>query len=147
MSIDIDTVFGTRNTGRPTIRGNSSRGQREDLVRAQFWMNVGYEASVEVEDGKVETRFISLAVGIPLDTIEELPVTSRNALYAATNGARNDLHKQIMAVCAKLAPGEERVLKGECGGLQIQLRRVNEASADATDPTNNGLIRRLNLTA
>lgn len=95
----------------------------DDRPKAEFWMNIGYTSDVMVND-ELETRFISLPTGIPLDTQEKLPTNSRNQVFAAFQGARNDLLDQVMAVAKKLAPGEERII-GEAGGLQIQIRRVN----------------------
>ena len=76
---------------------------------------------VQTADNQQETRFVSLATGIPVDTQEKLATNSRNAEYAAFQHARNNLHDQIMAAAQKLQPGEERMLN-----LQIQLRRVND---------------------
>ena len=45
-------------------------------------------------------------------------------MFAAFQGARNDLLDQIMDVAKMLAPGEEKII-GEAGGLHLQVRRVN----------------------
>ena len=77
----------------------------------------------------VEQRFVSLPVGIPLDTMEPLPTNSRNADFAAFQAARNNLHDQFMAVAAKLQPGEEKIIGLGDSGLALQIRRVNEEAA------------------
>ena len=82
---------------------------------------------MEVADentGEIESRFISLPTGIPLDTQEKLTINSRNQMFSAFQGARKDLLDQIMDVAKMLAPGEEKII-GEAGGLQFQVRRVN----------------------
>ena len=116
-------------------RSNSTN----DKPKAQFWINVGYEVKVQTADNVEETRFVSLATGIPVDTQEKLATNSRNAEYAAFQHARNNLHDQIMAAAQKLAPGEERMLN-----LQIQLRRVNDEVEPASGD-NNIFIRNVQL--
>lgn len=101
---------------------------KEDKPKAEFWLNIGYP--VEVGKGKdKETRFVSLPMGIPLDTQEHLPTNQRNVEFAAFQSARNGLLDQILEHAQKLNSGEDCVLN-----LQIQLRRVNEELEDI-DPT------------
>ena len=113
---------------------------RQDLPKAQTWLNVGYVKQVpSVEDpSKMEDIFVSLPVGIPLDTQEAINITSRNARFASFQSARNDLLTQIQAEAAKLQPGEEKIIGlGGKSPLCIQLRRVNEAAeAPAADESN-----------
>lgn len=117
MSIDFSNTFGAPKTAA------AAASAKTDRPKAQLWVNIGYASGVIDENG--EDRFVSLATGIPLDTMEALPTNSRNVEYARFNAARNDLHDQIMAAAAALAPGESKMLN-----LQIQLRRVNEEQAD-----------------
>lgn len=125
---------------KPTSLNLGARaGNNADKPKAQFWINVGYEVQVQTADNQQETRFVSLATGIPVDTQEKLATNSRNAEYAAFQHARNNLHDQIMAAAAKLAPGEERMLN-----LQIQLRRVNDEMAPA-EGNDNLFIKPLSL--
>jgi len=111
---------------------------KEDRPKANLWLNIGYSVEVDTAEG-VEQRFVSLPVGIPLDTMEPLPTNSRNADFAAFQAARNNLHEQIMAAAQALQPGEEKILN-----LQIQLRRVNEESV-AVDSSKNQFIKPLAL--
>lgn len=131
MSIDFSNTFGAPKTA-------ATASAKVDRPKAQLWLNIGYDSGV-IDQETNESRFISLATGIPLDTMEALPTNSRNVEYARANAARNDLHEQIMAAAAALQPGESRMLN-----LQIQLRRVNEEQADVgTD--DNQFARKLAL--
>ena len=95
--------------------------------KALLWLNVGYVSDVKDEDGT--NRFVSLPLGIPVDSMEALPTNSRNQEYAMFQQARNDLLAQIMEVAKGVKPGEAKILN-----LQIQLRRVNDESASAPVP-------------
>lgn len=130
MAIEFNKTFGDKS--------NTGKGSKADLPKAQFWLNIGYPVELDTPEG-TEHRFVSLPMGIPLDTQEPLPTNSRNVSYAQFSAARNDLHSQIMAVAAQLEPGEEKELN-----LVIQLRRVNEEQADVS-PDNNPMVRKLNL--
>lgn len=101
---------------------------------AQFWLNIGYQTEVVNEDGS--KKFVSLPMGIPLDTMEPAKVNSSNKDYAAFMSAKNDLLNAFMAEADKLAPGEEKLVN-----LQIQLRRVTgpqEAIAPDANPYSLG---------
>ena len=89
--------------------------------------------------GTLESRFINLPMGLPLDTMEEVKTNSSNDTFAAMQVAKNDLLKQLLAAAADLAPGAERIVN-----LQVQMRRVNESSSVAlSDPTVNPFLKKL----
>lgn len=122
--------------------------RQDDRPKAEYWMNIGYATEVAIEgegETSYETRFVSLPTGIPLDTQEKLPTTSRNQVFAAFQGARNDLLDQVMEVAKQLEPGEERII-GDTGGLQIQIRRVNGEAPQVAKEA-NPFRRELNLVA
>lgn len=110
--------------------------------KAQIWLNLGYEIQVPTSDGTMETRFINLPMGLQLDTMEEVATTSSNEVFAAMQIAKNDLLKQLLAAAADLPPGGERIVN-----LQVQMRRVNNASANAAlaDPSVNPFLRKIAL--
>ena len=126
MSLNFEHTF-----GKPQAT-NSSKDNRP---KAQFWLNIGYPITVKTEAGE-EQRFVSLPTGIPLDTQEALDTNSRNAMHAAFQAARNNLHDRLMAVAAKLQPGEEKIIGLGDSGLAIQIRRVNEESAPVSTEHN-----------
>lgn len=110
MAINREEIFGKK---------KSVASEKE---KAQFWLNIGYSSGVTDENG--EEKFVSLPLGIPLDTQEHLATNSKNAEFAQFQAARNDLLDQLMEAAKSLAPGESRVVK-----LEVQLRRVNEEAA------------------
>lgn len=107
--IDFDKIFGKL----------PQASERSERPKAQLWLNIGYSSGVKDEEGN--DRFVSLPLGIPLDTQEHLPTTSRNIDYANFQAARNNLLDQIMEAGKALKPGESRLLN-----LEIQLRRIND---------------------
>ena len=110
--------------------------------KAQIWMNLGYEIQVPTSDGTMETRFINLPMGLPLDTMEEVATTSSNEIFAAMQIAKNDLLKQLLTAAADLPAGGERIVN-----LQVQMRRINDATANAalSDPSVNPFLRKIEL--
>lgn len=110
--------------------------------KAQIWMNLGYEIQVPTSDGTMETRFINLPMGLPLDTMEEVATNSSNEVFAAMQIAKNDLLKQLLAAAADLPAGGERIVN-----LQVQMRRVNDAAANVSlsDPAVNPFLRKIAL--
>ena len=97
----------TTNTAR-----SSNRAAPQDRPAAKLWLNVGYDAN---------GRFVNLPVGIPVDTMETLPVRGQNEEWAQFQTSRNDLLKSIQEAGDNLEPGAEIKLK-----LVVKLRRVNE---------------------
>ena len=133
--IDFAKTFGAnKDQGSSTTAQSGARG---DQPKAQWWLNVGYTAEGAGDNG--EDRFVSLPVGIPLDTQEHVSTNSRNDSYREFMSARNDLLDQVMEVCKTLAPGEDRILN-----LQIQVRRIagEQAPVDASE---NRFGRKLEL--
>ncbi len=114
--IDFPRTFGTPAT--------SAKAEREKAV---LWLNIGYVSDVKDEDGT--NRFVSLPLGIPVDSMEALPTNSRNQDFAMFQKARNDLLAQIMEVAKGVKPGESKILN-----LQIQLRRVNDEATSVPVP-------------
>lgn len=93
---------------------------KTDKPKAQFWLNIGYTAL----EGTDDEKFISLPVGIPLDTQEPLPTNMSNEDFRAMRCAQNDLLAQLLAGAAQLEPGQETTIN-----LQVQLRRVKGEAA------------------
>ena len=104
---------------------NSRSGQRQaqaDRPAAKLWLNVGYDAN---------GRFVNLPVGIPVDTMELLPIRGQNEEWAQFQSARNQLLKAIQEAGDNLEPGAEVEVK-----LTVKLRKVNEEIAvNAEDNT------------
>lgn len=116
-------------------RSNNTNTTAQDRPKAEFWLNVGYSSDTKDEDGTY--RFVSLSQGIPLDTIEDLPTNSSNSMFAAFQGARNDLRDQLLSVAKELDPGQATLVAEDSStGLCIQIRRVREEIAAPTGNAN-----------
>lgn len=127
------------NITKPTFGPKTAAVPAKEYTKAAIWLNIGYEVQVATTDGTLESRFINLPMGLPLDTMEEVKTNSSNDTFAAMQVAKNDLLKQLLAAAADLAPGAERIVN-----LQVQMRRVNESSSVAlSDPTVNPFLKKL----
>lgn len=103
----------------------------EEKVKSQLWVNVGY--SIEVEGEQV---FVSIPMGIPVDSIKELPTNTRNAEFNMLNQARNQLLADITSASEDLEAGESHVLE-----LEVQLRRVDKEVDPLPANGNNPFLR------
>lgn len=103
----------------------------EEKVKSQLWVNVGY--SIEVEGEEV---FVSIPMGIPVDSIKELPMNTRNAEFNLLNQARNQLLADIIAAADDLEAGESHVLE-----LEVQLRRIDKEPDPLPAGSRNPFLR------
>lgn len=103
----------------------------EEKVKSQLWINVGY--SIEVEGEQV---FVSIPMGIPVDSIKELPTNTRNAEFNMLNQARNQLLADITAASEDLESGESHVLE-----LEVQLRRIDKEVDPLPAGSSNPFLR------
>lgn len=136
MTIDFNTTFG-RSNARGNVQSNT-----DDRPKAQLWLNIGYQTDIEDEEGKL--KFVSLPVGIPLDTQEPLPTNSKSLDFRAFQTARNDLMAQMIEVGKSLEPGEEKIIACGDSGLALQIRRVSEEAA-AVPADQNQFARRISF--
>lgn len=144
--LDFNNRFGGSSSTAPAA---GATGTRRDLPKANIWLNIGYIVGVQVTDAegtRDEDRFVSLPVGIPLDTMEPITINSRNEDFAKFQSARNDLLDQLKAAGEKLAPGEERIVSlCSTTGLAVQMRRVNDPVAAPAADESNGYAVKLGL--
>ena len=126
--INFNRPFGanTNNAAGAAAAGGNAPARPKALL----WLNVGYSTTVLV-DGVEEERFVNLPLGMPVDTMELLPVNSRNTEFAQFRMAQNDLLTQIVEFGKTLKPGEAKTLN-----LELQLRRVNDDVAPVASGDN-----------
>lgn len=110
--LDFEKTFGASSA--------NTASAKDELPKALVWMNIGYTVEVTNSDGSKEEKFISLPVGIPVDTQEALPITSRSEDYNLFQDARNKLLAAVQKKASELTPGEQFMIEN----LEIQLRRV-----------------------
>ena len=106
--LDFEAAAKTNNNNSRS----AGRQAQADRPAAKLWLNVGYDAN---------GRFVNLPVGIPVDTMETLPIRGQNEEWAQFQSARNDLLKAIQEAGDNLEPGAEVEVK-----LVVKLRKVNE---------------------
>lgn len=116
----IELLKPTTNTTR-----NSRRDDRPD---PEVWLNVGYTSKNE-ETG--EDVFISVPVGIALDTMEPQPISGKNEAWRNLVQAKNGLLEALQEAAKGLEPGDEEIISD----LTIQIRR--KASTAAPDAGKN----------
>ena len=88
----------------------------EEKVKSQLWVNVGYTQVVNGID-----VFVSVPMGIPLDSVKELVTNTRNVEFNQLNQARNQLLADILAASEDLEPGQDHTLE-----LEVQVRRIDK---------------------
>jgi hypothetical protein len=115
---DFARTFGMNEAASATA---VTTGGRQDLPKADVWMNIGYPVTVAAEDGSTETRFVSLPVGIALDTQKPITITTRSPELAELQANQNRLLADLQKYAEGLQPGEETLIN-----LSIQLRRVKD---------------------
>ena len=100
MSIEPNRTFGSRFNSQAA----ASQPAAETRPKAQFWLNVGYVSNVKDEDGTY--RFVSLAQGIPLDSVEAFKAAQPGVevhVYAANHGFNCDHRAAYNQPAAALA--------------------------------------------
>jgi hypothetical protein len=145
MSVTHGSTFGNH------LRANSVAATTPTTAKkvATFWLNIGYSIEVDVDSDtgpKTETRFISLQSGIALDTLADLPTNGSDKLFRSMQSARNDLRDQLLTAAQDMVAGEERIIGTMESGLQLQLRRVNEAKPEIK-ASENPFTKRLSFAA
>jgi hypothetical protein len=129
MAVEAKNLFGGNK--------NAAANSRSDRPKAQFWLNVGL-----VKQVKGEEVFLSLPVGIPLDTQDRLPETSSNKEFAQMQAARNNIMDQLLAYAQTMEAGDDVIID-----LQVQLRRVKETQEVSVKPEENPFAIALDLKA
>lgn len=110
MAVERNLTFGER-TG---IAAVSTTDQKKASPTA--WLNIGYETNDE------DYPFVSLPMGIGVDTMDPVALRGQNADFNEFSAHRNKLLELLQNTAAELAPGESCIIN-----LQVQLRRVNDA--------------------
>ena len=127
------------NNNKPSIQRRNLLNEDQQRPQAKVWLNIGYELD-DTQRGDDGYDFVSLASGIPLDQLDDLPTRSKNATYKAFQEARNDLRDQLLALAAEMQPGQSRIVN-----LQVQLRLVEDEPENTTAGDLNPFINRRSL--
>lgn len=124
MAIDFAQRIAAANNAAATKNSNVGSNAKP---QAQIWLNIGYTM------GEGENRkFVSLPVGIPLDTQEPIKIKGQSQDYNDFSESRNELLEMLIKAAQELPPGGEDYVN-----LEIQIRRVAapvEASKGEANP-------------
>lgn len=90
--------------------------------QAMLWLNVGYWVELADENGEIKKEFVSLPMGIPVDTMKTIDKLSSNPDFANLQSAKNQLLADLIKVGKELKPGQTV----DDLPLTLQLRRVAE---------------------
>jgi hypothetical protein len=121
MPIESKNLFGNKNNNA------AETSNKKDRPKAQFWLNVGLVKEVNGDE-----VFLSLPLGIPLDTQDALDTRSSNKEFAMMQAARNSIVEQLKEYAETMSPGEDVLID-----LKVQLRRVKETTEVSTKPDEN----------
>lgn len=113
---------------------NNSKNDRPD---PSVWLNIGY-TSVDEETG--EETFVSLPLGIGLDTMKPRDITARMGEdFRQLLEGKNKLLEMLQRYVADFEPGQEEII----GDLQIQVRRVEETTPEVSEEGANTHLNNL----
>lgn len=147
MAVNATRTFGAglsapQATRRSRWPNNGSQQGDEEFVKAEYWLNIGYNVDIETEEGTI-TRFVALPKGVPLDTMKPLVSNSANDEFFMLITAQNNLLSDIKEQCKGLEPGESKEF-GDLNGLHFQLKRSKSQREDIT-PDANPFVRKLSF--
>lgn len=103
---------------------------------AKLWLNVGMTIPMPQKDGTVVDTFVSLPLGIPLDTIDAMEARGNSTEWHHMVQAKNWLLSELQNVAGALEPGKHETIEG----LEIQLRRVADAQSNGVPSAENPLL-------
>lgn len=121
--------FAKKIADRNAAAGTASASNEQP--KAQLWLNVGYYVNAPTTENPEAQKFISLPMGIPLDTMTPAKITGSNKDFIAMRSAQNELLQLLTEAGFKLPEGGDELVN-----LQIQIRRVNAAPTAADSDTN-----------
>ena len=99
---------------------------------AQTYANIGLWMDVNQDDGTVEQEFISMPLGIALDTQQPMTSKSKSASWNHKVEIKNWILNTLQKDADKLSPGETEMVTGLC----IQLLRRNLVGEQADNGVN-----------
>jgi len=122
--------------GMPTFGNRFGQRQQEAAPAnpprkpSEFWINVGLPVPGMSDD---KFSFLSLPLGIPLDTMNPVELRGSNQEFLEFRAAQNALLDKVQKAAKDLRPGEAVEL-----GLMVQLRRI---LGEPTAPASNRFLQ------
>jgi hypothetical protein len=107
-------------TNEQNTRSNNNNAQERE--KTQSWLNIGFTST----DSNGDDVFISLPLGLAIDTMKPANVPNKDSDYRDMTIAKNELLDQLQKMIAGMEPGQTEIIET----LQIQVRRVDEAAQE-----------------
>ncbi|MCZ2127477.1 MAG: hypothetical protein LC099_06850 [Anaerolineales bacterium] len=110
------------------IKSSSNQSSSsEDKAPNIHWLNIGITVPINGVD-----KFVSLPLGIPLNSIQVKDYKGNNSEYAEFVAVQKQLVSAILEQSATIPPGESRKLESK--QLQLELRHAAPASEPVVRP-------------
>lgn len=110
---------------------NSNDTSSNDKVVPQVYLNVGQTVDVPTGDGTTEKKFVSIPIGISIDTMTPTVARGKDPMWLAQVGIKNALLAQLQAFGENMKAGESEMVEGlELQILKRQAPAVAPAAAD-----------------
>ena len=110
------------NLFRPTA-APAAAPAAEDRPKSMLWANIGYYTPMVNAEGVTENVFISVPVGIPLDTMKPVSVPRPEGFFKDLRSAQNQLLTGLQEMISQIPAGDNAVIPE----LQVQIVHVNDA--------------------
>lgn len=130
MSI-FDTIA-AQTSARPQGGTAGAKAPRLDrfgnvLPDAEFWLNIGLDLPIyDPETGEEKIEFVSLPIGLPLDTMSEMEVRGKNRRWNTIVAAKNQILQLLVASSKEtLEPGGTM----RPDSLIVEIRRREDPNA------------------
>lgn len=121
-----------RNKTMTVVFGNNTNtnSNTDEKVVPQVYLNIGQTVDVPQPDGSTAKEFVSIPVGISIDTMAPFKATGKDATWLAKVGIKNALLAQLQAFGENMDAGTSEMVEG----LEIQiLRRQTPAEAPSAE--------------
>jgi len=115
-------------------RAQQPQAEGEERPRAEFYVNVGYWDVINGED-----VFVSLPMGIGLDTMKDVEVRGNNEGYIELCRRKNALRKLLLDGAMGFDPGEA----DDVQELVVQIRRDKPRQTNTSNPTGETTLTKL----
>lgn len=110
-------------------RAAQNNNANEEREPTKVWLNIG----VPSKDENGDPIFLSIPLGIALDSMKPAKITGKNEEFRNMMAAKNQLMEQLQKLGEEMAPGEELILDD----LSVQIRRVEEPTEAEKDEDGN----------
>jgi len=114
----------------------------QDRTPATLWLNIGADFEL-VRDGQTVTEFISMPVGIPLDTTEHMVAKGKSPEWHQMVACKNAILDAVLGEANSCKAGEGKFLSG----LKMQVyKKADQSEIEPTVETPS-LVSQLKISA